>query len=63
MQGEHNPPGMAEAGLHVTMTRRLMQEQAGHGLATILPGIHYAAAVVMETRQVCYNNERFHMWW
>lgn len=31
--------GMAEAGLHVTMTRRLMQEQAGHGLATILHGI------------------------
>lgn len=39
MLGEHNPPGMAEAGLHVTMTRRLMQEQAGYGLATILPGI------------------------
>lgn len=30
--GEHNPPGWPEAGLHVTLTRWIMQEHAGRGL-------------------------------
>lgn len=33
------PAGLAGDRLHVTATRRLMQEQAGDGLRTILPGI------------------------